>query len=61
MGIDNKFSIEELSALDEKFETPEKTVRCPRCGKLLLFREFSGSCVVECQTEGCLHDVLRGL
>ena len=57
----NKYTLEELDALEKKFDIPEETVICPRCGRKLIFSKFNSSCEVKCETPGCLHDVIRGI
>ena len=57
----SKFTQKEIDALTEKFETPNKEVVCPRCGKKLLFFQKGYSCEVVCETEDCLKDAIRGI
>ena len=59
--MEDRYSKNEIEALDKKLEHPDEEVRCPRCGNLLIFREVGNSCEVKCQTEGCLKDTIRGL
>ena len=59
--MESKYTPEEITALTEKFETPEKSVTCPRCGKKLLFFRKGTSCEVVCETENCLEDAIRGI
>ena len=56
-----KYSDEECRALDRKFEHPDETVVCPRCGKTLQYTESQWSSAVRCETKGCLHDAIRGI
>ena len=51
----------ECRALDRKFEHPEETVVCPRCGGNLEYTANNGSCMVKCETNGCLCDAIRGI
>lgn len=55
-----KYTQAECEALDRKLEHPEETVVCPRCGKSLEYTARNGSCMVKCQTDGCLRDGIRG-
>ena len=55
------YSDEECKALDEKFENPENVVKCPRCGKKLIYIKRGNSCEVKCETENCLCDAIRGI
>lgn len=59
--VSDEYTEEEFAALDEKFEHPEKTVICPRCGQELVFREIGTSCEVRCSTPDCIYDCIRGL
>lgn len=56
-----KYTEAECKALDRKFEHPEETVICPRCGKNLQYKECRWSSEVKCETAGCLHDAIRGI
>ncbi len=56
-----KYTTEEQSALNEKEKNPNVKVKCPRCGKLLLYREAGNSYEIKCPTEGCLKRVCRGI
>ena len=56
-----KYNERELAALDKKFEKPDSEVICPRCGKTLIHTQRGNSCEVKCESEGCLHDAIRGL
>lgn len=58
--VDNYNKIE-LAALDAKFNHPDKSVFCPRCGKEFSYVERGASCIVICPTENCLKDTLRGI
>ena len=59
--METKYTETECKALDRKFERPEETVICPRCGGHLEYRANHGSCIVECETRGCLRDAIRGI
>lgn len=57
----------EIKALYTKLENPGKHVKCPRCGKQLVFIPYSYSkgyihaTEVKCETENCLQLICRGL
>lgn len=51
----------EYEAIENKMENPGKKVICPRCGKELIYRGYGNSCSVECETEGCISESIRGL
>lgn len=51
----------ERAALGEKMDTPNQVVKCPRCGKKLVYTETNHSIVVKCETTGCIHASLRGI
>ena len=56
-----KYSTEEMDAIEFKFEHPNYTVKCPRCGKLLIYKALGSSSEVRCETGGCLYDCNRGI
>ena len=56
-----KYSKDEMKALNDKFEAPEKEVKCPRCGKTLVYKSVGNSCEVRCETPNCLCDAIRGI
>ena len=51
----------ERLAIIEKYEHPEKKVRCPRCGAELIYEERGNSIAVECENQPCVFGGLRGL
>ena len=57
----SKYTEIECNALDEKFEHPENTVLCPRCGEKLQYKKIGNSSEVKCPTNNCLYDAIRGL
>ena len=59
--MDTNYTKNEIKALNDKFEEPEKEVRCPRCGKLLVYKSVGNSCEVRCETLNCLYDAIRGI
>ncbi len=59
--VDRKYTAEELDAIDFKFEHPNFTVKCPRCGKLLIYTELASASEVRCETVNCLYDCNRGI
>ena len=59
--MDTEYSKEECKALDKKFEHPDRIVRCPRCGNVLIYKKNGNSCEVRCMTVNCIYDAIRGL
>jgi hypothetical protein len=57
----SKFTRDDNEALDEKANNPNSAVKCPRCGKLLIFTRMGNSYIIQCETSNCLHDECRGL
>lgn len=56
-----KLTNEEILAIEEKMNHPEREVRCPRCGNLIDYIDgVSGSSFV-CRTEGCIESNVRGI
>ena len=55
------FTEKELDAMYEKEMTPSKNVTCPRCGRLLVYKDFGSAYTVECPTEGCIRKTVRGI
>lgn len=51
----------ENEALEYKMDHPQAEVKCPRCGKMLIYHSFGASCEVKCENNNCLHATLRGL
>lgn len=56
-----KLTKEEIDALEKKAESPQLSVKCPRCGSELAFRRCGNSYEVKCPTEGCIIETCRGL
>lgn len=52
---------EEKKALNRKMEEPNSDVKCPRCGNIILYKEFPCGCTAYCKTEGCIKDSVRGI
>ena len=52
---------EEKKALRDKFENPQKTVKCPRCGNEIIYEVRGNSIAVECKTPKCIFGGMRGL
>lgn len=59
--VEDEYTAEELSALNEKDCHPEKEIICPRCGKALLYEEKGNSSAVTCPTKDCIFESFRGL
>lgn len=59
--MDIEYSKEEEFAIEEKMNNHNTKVVCPRCGKLLKYREAGNSYEIKCETEGCLREVVRGI
>lgn len=51
----------ENKAIDQKFENPNRVIKCPRCGALLEYKKYQTASQVKCQTEGCIQVSLRGI
>lgn len=49
------------AALDEKLNSPEKVVKCPRCGNDIIYEKRGNSIAVECKTPKCIYGGVRGL
>lgn len=56
-----KMTEEEYKAIGIKLNNPEKEVRCPRCGRRLLYKEIGNSISIESETEDCIFGGVRGL
>lgn len=56
-----KYTEAEVSAIDQKMESPEKIVICPRCGSELTYKSAANSFEVKCPTKDCLIGTVRGL
>ena len=52
---------EEKKALRIKFDNPQKQVKCPRCGKEIIYEEYVNGIAVKCENKGCLYSALRGI
>lgn len=52
---------EERMALRDKLENPQKDVKCPRCGKEIIYERRGNSIAVECKSPKCIYGGLRGL
>jgi len=52
---------EEAKALLEKMEHPDVYVRCPRCGKEILWEHIGNSIRIGCVTTHCIYTGIRGL
>lgn len=51
----------EKKALFDKWNNPDKTVLCPRCGKELVYEQRGASLFVGCKTKNCIFTGIRGL
>lgn len=51
----------EKQAPREKFEHPEKTVLCPRCGSEVIYEVCGNSIAIECKKEKCIYGGMRSL
>lgn len=51
----------EKSALNEKLNHPQRLVKCPRCGRELVYEKRGNSIAVECRTARCIYGGIRGL
>lgn len=60
-NVKPRYTKEELEALLEKEEHPDREVHCPRCGNELLFEDRGSAFVVRCSQSDCLKAVGRGL
>ena len=62
MGIDRRiYTQADWDALREKYDHPEKTVICPRCGKEIAWVKRNAGDGVKCPTEGCLFAGVYGI
>lgn len=62
MAIDFKdYTDKDAEALEKKALNPLDDVKCPRCGKSLIFRATGNSYEVKCPTKGCIHESVRGI
>ena len=52
---------EEREAVDRKFDNPNATVTCPRCGSELKYKEFPTAASVKCETKNCIEVNIRGI
>lgn len=59
MGI--RYSEKELEILYYKAKHKNGIVKCPRCGKELIYKEAGNSYEVKCPTNECLKMTVRGL
>ena len=57
----SKYTEAELDALELKMMNPDAVVKCPRCGKEIIFKAVGNSCEAKCLTEGCIQETVRGL
>jgi len=48
---------EEMEALLDKINNPEKLVLCPRCGKKISFRKVGSISYARCSTYGCIRGI----
>jgi len=48
---------EEIEALLDKINNPEKIVLCPRCGKKLSFNKVGSISYARCTTYGCIRGI----
>lgn len=59
--MDIKYTATEMEALEKKLKGPNKEVRCPRCGNILVCRVVGNSSETKCLTKGCIKMICRGL
>ena len=52
---------DEKKAIGQKMDHPEQTVRCPRCGDILVYEERGDSIAIYCKTKRCINGGLRGI
>lgn len=51
----------EKDALRKKLNNPESTVKCPRCGNIIIYERRGNSIAVECKTQNCIYGGIRGV
>lgn len=51
----------EKQALNKKIEYPDSEIKCPRCGNIILYKEYDNGCTVFCKTDGCIKGNIRGI
>lgn len=51
----------EVEAIKEKLNNPDKKVKCPRCGNEIIYEKRGNSIAVECKTQNCIYGGIRGL
>ena len=56
-----EYTEKDNEALEYKASNPYEDVKCPRCGKSLIYHAFGNSYEVKCPTNGCIHETVRGL
>lgn len=56
-----EYSQKDIAALNEKLNDPNKTVKCPRCGKNILVDRFGNSYHVYCESRNCIENKIRGI
>ena len=50
----------EKKAVYDKLENKKAMIKCPRCGALLIFKEFDSAEQIKCETKGCIEANFRG-
>ena len=56
-----EYNEKEKEALLDKMTDSVSVVKCPRCGKELIYHSYLYGDEVTCETENCLHIVARGI
>lgn len=56
-----KMNNKEIEALNKKINNPNADVKCPRCGNVIIYREYACGCTAYCMTNGCIKDSIRGI
>lgn len=51
----------EKDALKKKLNNPKSTVKCPRCGNIIIYERRGNSIAVECKTQNCIYGGVRGV
>lgn len=51
----------EKQALITKLNNPNEDVKCPRCGNVIVRKNYGNSVIVECATTNCIHGGIRGI
>ena len=57
---ENEYEILNL-AVSELLKNGEITLKCPRCGKPLIYEEKGSLEIIRCEDRGCVKSIRRGI